>query len=48
MKFEYFVPEKKFSGGEGTNLAAICFLPLFIFPGSCGHRFQQNEDTQKS
>jgi hypothetical protein len=47
-KFEYLVPEERFSGGGGTNLAAICFLPLFIFPGSCGHRFQQSEDTQKS
>jgi hypothetical protein len=24
------VPEERFSGGGGTNLATICFLPLFI------------------
>jgi hypothetical protein len=29
-KFEYCVPEERFSEGGGTNLAAICFLPLCL------------------
>jgi hypothetical protein len=59
-KFKYFVPEEKFYGGGVqiwwpfvSDLLSIHVQTLnvtfwFFPPVSCGHRFQQSEDTQKS